>query len=161
MARPPGGALTSRKVIRTLLYQALLIVPLLLLAVGCGPSNSGGSSNGGSSTDSGGLSRPSDDEVRATIKKTFGDIYGVDSFAAKFDHIVFHIGAISVGGLTQKAVGAGVPQPVYPVKVQVDMDIYYSNNSEIDHHRRGDKPDDVFFFYKDTFGAWQFKTGSL
>ena len=132
----------------------LLLTLATSLALGaCTTSGQNNQGSGGAPTTS---------EIEETIKRTFTDTYGVDNGGAKFDTIDFKFGTPTVGDVTDKQVKSGAPaQPTYPVKIQVDITVNYSNNPSSRHVTRGTANDDVFFFYKDSFGDWQVRTGSL
>ncbi len=62
----------------------------------------------------------------------------------------------------RKQMGLGEEaRPVYPVKAPVDITVTYSNNPTVRRVERGDMRNDVFFFYRDGFGEWTFRTGSM
>jgi len=153
-------------IISTLALAVLLTACTSSVNASTGTGNNAGATETSTSTSTSASvaasGKPSDDDIKATIKRIFGATYGVDNGGAKFDHLDFTFGTIQVGGVTQKQIGAGeAARDVYPVKVEVDIDVHYSNNPTVQHAVRGTQPSDVFFFYKDTFGEWQFRTGSL
>src|SRR4051812_14023931 len=111
----------------------------------------------------GSASAPTDAEIKATIEKSFKETYGVDYGMAKFDKVTITFsGAPQIGGVVNKQMGRGEDaQPVWPVKIPVKIKVTYSNNSTVRDLERGVKSDDVFFFFRDAFGAWNFRTGPL
>src|SRR3954462_7455953 len=134
--------------------MGLLAVTLTVGLASCG--SSGGSSDGGN----GGGGGPATAEVQATIKKQFGEIYGTDNGGAKFDKITFEFGPTKVGAKGEHQVEYGSANPnVWPVRTVVKMVVTYSNNPTKDETTFGEKQDETFFFYKDSFGDWTFKTG--
>ncbi len=105
---------------------------------------------------------PSEAEVRETIEAAFTETYLVDDLNAVADRISFDFGAIQVGEVVRKQMGLGEEaRPVYPVKAPVDITVTYSNNPTVRRVERGDMRNDVFFFYRDGFGEWTFRTGSM
>ena len=113
---------------------------------------SGGSKSGGP---------PTEAQIKAAIEKDFKETYGVDYGGAKFDKVTITFpGSPQIGASVNKQMGRGEEaRPVWPVKVPVKIKVTYSNNSTVRDLDRGVKSDDVFFFYKDSFDAWNFRTG--
>ncbi len=106
---------------------------------------------------------PTEAEVKASIEKSFKETYGVDYGMAKFDKCtITFTGPAQIGTVVNKQTGRGEEaKPVWPVKIPVKIKVTYSNNATVRDLERGVKSDDVFFFYKDAFNAWNFRTGSL
>jgi hypothetical protein len=104
---------------------------------------------------------PSEEEVRETIDRKFHDLYFQDYGFAKVANVTIDVGPITMGNTTLKQVEYGKDaQPVCPVRTVVHVHVTYSNNPSDRDLTRGDKSDDMFFFYKDSFDQWTFKTGS-
>ncbi len=106
---------------------------------------------------------PSEAEIKATIEKSFKETYGADYGGANFDKVLITFpGPAQTGASVNKQMGRGEEaRPVWPVKIPVKITVTYSNNPTVRNVERGVKSDDVFFFYKDAFNAWNFRTGSL
>jgi hypothetical protein len=106
---------------------------------------------------------PTEAEIKTTIEKSFKETYGVDYGGAKFDKVAITFsGPPQIGASVSKQMGRGEDaRTVWPVKIPVKIKVTYSNNSTVRDLERGVKSDDVFFFYKDGFDAWNFRTGSL
>jgi hypothetical protein len=106
---------------------------------------------------------PTEAEIKATIEKSFKETYGVDYGGAKFDKVTIAFpGSPQVGAAVNKQMGRGEEaRPIWPVKIPVKIKVTYSNNSTVRDLERGVTSDDVFFFFKDGFDAWNFRTGSL
>jgi hypothetical protein len=139
---------------------ALLLVPLLLLGA-CTSSGSDGSKSDGTTQSSDDTSGgPTDADVKATIEKQFGATYGIDNGGAQFKDISFDFGPISHGKPAMRYLDGGPQRKAWAVKVVVTMTITYSNNPTVKESVRGKDPDDAFFFYKDDFGDWAFRTGT-
>jgi hypothetical protein len=108
-------------------------------------------------------SAPTEAEVKETIEKKFTENYASDYGNAKFDKVrIEFTGPVQVGRQVKKEVNStdGV-QSVWPVKAPVKITVTYSNNPSVRTVQRGVKSDDVFFFYRDAFDAWTFRTGSM
>jgi len=131
------------------LWIAAILSGSLLLSGCSGKSKTGGA--------------PTESEIKQTIEKSFRETYGVDYGMAKFDKVTITFPAApQVGAVVNKQMGRGEEaRPVWPVKVPVKIKVTYSNNSTVRDLERGVKADDVFFFFKDAFNAWNFRTGSL
>jgi hypothetical protein len=99
-------------------------------------------------------------EIKKSIETAFTETY-VDPVVWKITKIRCDFGPIKVGSQTQKQVQWGkAAEPVWPVKVVVKV-TEYRGDAAYKTITRGEKSDDIFFFYKDAFGEWKFKTGSL
>lgn len=98
----------------------------------------------------------------ASIKARYTEIYGVNDANARFGSIDISVGDINHGKPTMRQLELNGPSVlIYPVTARVEMEVHYSNNPTVAHFTRGQKSDEVFLFYKDAFGKWIFKTGSL
>ena len=103
---------------------------------------------------------PTEAEVKQSIQKAFTETY-VDPKVWKITRITCEFGPVRFGQQVQKQVQWGKSaEPVWPVKVEVKV-TKYRGDQAYQTITRGDKSDDVFLFYKDAFGDWKFKTGSL
>lgn len=103
---------------------------------------------------------PLDAEIKQSIEKGFTAVY-VDPTVWRITKIRCEFGPAKVGKLMQKQVQYGKnAEPVWPVKIEVKV-IQYKDGKEYKTVVRGVASDDVFFFYRDAFDEWQFKTGSL
>ena len=129
-----------------------------LLAAICGSLVTTGCSGKSSAT-----GPPTEAEIKATIEKAFKETYGQDYGGAKLKEVTITFpSAPQIGSQTKTQVGRGEEaRPVWPVKIPVKITVTYSNNPSSRNVERGVKSDDVFFFYKDAFNAWNFRTGSL
>lgn len=131
---------------RRLAHAVTLLVIVLTLLAGCGPA----------------FEPPTEQEIRQTIEKTFTEIYFVKDFNAIPDTITFEFGQIQIGDIVEKQMGSGeFARPVYPVKAPLTLTVTYSNNPSPRTVQRGKQMNDVFFFYRNGFGEWTFRTGSM
>lgn len=106
------------------------------------------------------LPPPTEAEVKQTVQIFLTEVYGKNDGGAVFKDITLDFGAIEVGKVMQKQMDVGgVTRSVYPVKVPVKITVTFSNNPTIHTWQRGERSDDVFFFYKDGFDKWTFRTG--
>jgi hypothetical protein len=105
---------------------------------------------------------PTQAEIEATVKREFNSVYNdKDDIMYKVETCTIDVAQAQVGALYKKQVLTGVEgQDTYPVRVKVNIKVTYSNASPRDIER-GVKDDDVFFFYKNAFNEWTFKTGSM
>lgn len=100
---------------------------------------------------------PSEAEVRETLQGFFAPVYGINDGGAVFKDIAFDFGAITVGKRVRKEIKYK-PTDVYPVKAPVTITVRYSNHPGVRTVKRGERSDDVFFFFKE--GAqWYVRTG--
>lgn len=103
---------------------------------------------------------PTEAEIKKSIEKGFAETY-VDPVVWKITKVKCDFGSVKIGSITQKQVQWGKSaEAVWPVKVVVTV-TQYRGDAVYRTVTRGDKSDDVFFFYKDAFGDWSYKTGSL
>lgn len=108
------------------------------------------------------LPPPTEAEVRQAIETSFTETYLVRDFNAIPDRIAFEFGEIRIGDVVEKQMGLGEEaRPVHPVKAPLDLTVTYSNNPTVRKVERGKAQNDVFFFYRDGFGEWTFRTGSM
>ncbi|MGI9106992.1 MAG: hypothetical protein ACR2G4_12185 [Pyrinomonadaceae bacterium] len=103
---------------------------------------------------------PGEDEIKETIKKGFDetylsstarDIYGVAS-------VEYEFGPIKVGSIVKKQMGRGEEaRDVYPVRVKVTVK-QTRKDGEVRTVERGIEGE-TFFFFKDGFDEWSYRTG--
>lgn len=106
--------------------------------------------------------QPTEEEVKATIKRLYDEVYMQADGNAIPERVEYAFGDIQVGALTQKAIDFTMePREVYPIKTVVDITVHFSNNPKPRSWVRGKESNQVYFFYRDEFGEWNFKQGSL
>lgn len=104
---------------------------------------------------------PSDEEIKATMEKSFGNRYESWFYGVKNKVSFEWVGGVRVGTIqTIKA----APKPCYPVELQVSvtaedprdgnrMTVVRGTNSTT-----GSYKEEIFCFYKDGFGEWDYGT---
>lgn len=103
---------------------------------------------------------PTEAEIKQTVETFMTEVYGKNNGGAVFKDISFKFDTIEIGQIMTGQMGVGGPaREFYPVKVPFLITVTYSNNPTVSTTRRGEKTDDVFFFYKDGFNKWTFRTG--
>jgi len=109
-----------------------------------------------------GAAPPTPGEVQATLVKYYTEQYTSEHEKAIWgaQSASVSVSDIKVGDAYMKQVLSGaMAQNTYPVKAKVGSDVQYKSGPK--HYDFGGKSDEVFFFYKDAFGEWTFKTGSM
>lgn len=166
---PPQTGRGSRKGVilgvgcATLLGLGLLLVAGLVLLSMCGGGGGGGA----------GLQPPTEQEVQQAIERGFTETYSNQAGGpATFEdvQVSFEFGPMEVGELVDHQMDLGEdPVPSYPVNVPVEVTTTYTfedGTTSSETAFRGDHPEnpsagsDVFWFYVDEFGEWNFRTGS-
>ena len=107
---------------------------------------------------------PTQDDVEKAITDTFKENYK-EPWMKSTDVIKVEFSELKIAPKTKRM---GIQSSskydpgtfVYPVKVKVKISVDRGQNG-IDVKERGVSKYDSFFFYKDSFGAWTFKTGAL
>jgi hypothetical protein len=104
---------------------------------------------------------PSDDEIKATMEKSFTNIYESHFFGVKNKVTFEWVGGITVGAIqTIKA----APKSCYPVKLQVSVtaeDPRDGNRSTVVRGMNattGNYKEEIFCFYRDGFDEWDYGT---
>jgi hypothetical protein len=105
---------------------------------------------------------PTEPEIKEAVQTFFTEVYGKNNGGAEFKDISFEFGSADVGNMMSSPMERnGEPVDFYPVRIPVVITVTYSNNPTVEVTRRGERTDDVFFFYKDGFDKWTFRTGRL
>ena len=107
---------------------------------------------------------PTQDDVEKAITDTFKENYK-EPWMKSTDVIKVEFSELKIAPKTKRM---GIQSSskydpgtfVYPVKVKVKISVDRGSNG-IDVKERGVSKYDNFFFYKDDFGAWTFKTGAM
>lgn len=95
---------------------------------------------------------PTDEEIKEALRNKFIGDYDMPTNRV----LRFAVGPIRKGQpVLQQIVCGAEAQPVIPVKATVVM-----QTQALGTVVRGEKPDDIFYFYKDGFGDWAFKPGT-
>lgn len=103
---------------------------------------------------------PAEADIKKSIDKAFSETY-VDPKIWKVTRIACEFGPVKIGKQVLKQVQWGkAAEPVWPVKVLVKV-TEFRGDQVYKVVTRGVTSDDVFFFYRDAFDDWRFKTGSL
>lgn len=131
-----------------IVLRYVVIAGMLAILVGCGAAR--------------GAAAPTPEEVQAALTK-----YYTEQYASEHEKSIWgaqsatvSVSGIKIGDPFMKQVLSGAnAQSTYPVKAHVGSDVQYKSGPK--HFDFGDKSDEVFFFYKDAFGEWAFKTGSM
>ena len=103
---------------------------------------------------------PSEDEIKATIKAKFDEVYFNNSAKTiwNVESVEYEFGPIKVGSTAKKQMGRGEEaREVYPVKVKVTIK-QTRKDGEVRTTERGVEGE-IFFFFKDGFDEWDFRTG--
>jgi hypothetical protein len=107
---------------------------------------------------------PTQDDVEKAITDTFKENYK-EPWMTSTDVIKVEFSELKIAPRTKRM---GIQSSskydpgtfVYPVRVKVKVSVDRGRNG-IDVKERGVSKYDSFFFYKDDFGVWTFKTGAL
>ena len=103
---------------------------------------------------------PTEQEVIDAISKARADSW-TGSAAWPTDRVETKVTGIQFGGKVQKQVGYGEPaREVWAVKAKAASKVYLKNGTVKDDVQEM-KSGEAYFFYRDAFGAWAFKWGSL
>ena len=110
--------------------------------------------------------KPLDPPTPAAVKKILDTYYreewGKDWGNAKVEKLTVDITEPKIGALMEKQMGRGqLARPVYPAKAVVKIVVKYVGNAKPKEQTIGAGDGDAFFFYKNAFDEWTFKTGSL
>lgn len=104
---------------------------------------------------------PAEPEVRKAIEQAFNDVYRDGYKTYGVTRVDYSFSPAQFGRLTRRQMFYGKDaEPVWPVRVTVGITLF-RGGSVYKTVERGAKSDDVFFFYRDAFNEWKFKTGSL
>ena len=145
------------------MHKPLTLIVTALLLTACLPTNAPTQPQVAASPSPAPTSsaEPTDEEVKEAIRRILTPIYLNTSSLVNADRVDFEFRSIQRGTPVSKSMDGAAPgSPVIPVKVDVQLTVHYSYR-EPTTHERGKEANDVFFFYRDAFGQWNFKTGSL
>ena len=110
--------------------------------------------------------KPLEPPTPAVAKKVLEDYYrkqwSKDWGNAKVEKLTVDVSEPKLGQMVEKQMGRGeLARPVFPVKAEVKISVKYVGNDKVGEHTFGAGDGDAYFFYKDAFGEWTFRTGTL
>lgn len=105
---------------------------------------------------------PTPEEVKKTLNAYYKEQYSKDWGNAKVEKITVDITEPKIGEVTERQMNRGkLAQPVYPARAVVKISVKYIGSEKVYDTTIGEGSSAVFFFYKNAFKEWTFKTGDL
>jgi len=110
--------------------------------------------------------KPLEPPTPAVAKKVLEDSYRKDWSKdwgnTKVEKLTVEVTEPKIGQMVEKQMGRGqLARPVFPVKAVVKIVVKYVGNDKPKEQTLGAGDGDAFFLYKDAFGEWTFRTGTL
>jgi len=108
------------------------------------------------------LEPPTPAEVTRTLDAYYRETWGKDWGNAKVEKLTVTITEPRIGKPIEKQMGRGeLARPVYPARAVVTIVVKYAGNDKPKETVIGGGNGDAFFFYKNAFDEWTFRTGSM
>jgi hypothetical protein len=100
--------------------------------------------------------------VKKVLEASYRAEWGKDWGNAKAEKLSVDVTEPKIGEVIMRQLRRGqLAQPVHPAKAVVTIVVKYVGNDKPKTQVLGAGDGDVFLMYKDAFGEWTFKTGSL
>lgn len=105
---------------------------------------------------------PTPATVKQVLEASYREEWGKDWGNAKVEQLTIEVTEPKIGELMERQLRRGeAAKPVYPARAVVRIVVKYVGNDKPKEIVIGAGTGDAFLFYKNAFGEWTFKTGTV